>query len=112
MIMQTATRSPSVSASLIQPGWPTPVFWLLIIASIAIAVYAWRTIPAQRTGRNLIGWAAVFSSARYGGSRAYGNRLLITPHHPGSPFGTTGLAISDGIDGEHAANTPFRILFR
>ena len=38
---------------LTQPGWFTPVFWLLLLAAIAIAVLAWRHDPAQRTPRNL-----------------------------------------------------------
>jgi uncharacterized membrane protein YphA (DoxX/SURF4 family) len=36
---------------LTQSGWPTPVFWLLLLGSIAIAVLAWRTDPAQQTVR-------------------------------------------------------------
>ena len=27
-------------AFLLQPGWPTPIFWLLLIASAGIAAYA------------------------------------------------------------------------
>jgi uncharacterized membrane protein YphA (DoxX/SURF4 family) len=41
---------------LSQPGWYTPVFWLLLLASIAIAVLAWRGDSAQRTVRNLGIW--------------------------------------------------------
>src|SRR5271156_2165713 len=29
--------------------WTTPVFWLLLLGSIAIAVLAWRGDPAQRS---------------------------------------------------------------
>src|ERR1700733_1807776 len=36
---------------LTKSGWPTPVFWLLLLGSISIAVLAWRTDPAQRTLR-------------------------------------------------------------
>ncbi len=36
---------------LIRSGWFTPVFWLLLLASIGIAVVAWRADPAQRTLR-------------------------------------------------------------
>jgi len=36
---------------LSRPGWFTPVFWLLLIASILLAVLAARAEPAQRTLR-------------------------------------------------------------
>ena len=36
---------------LTQPGWFTPVFWLLLLASVAIAILAWRSDHAQRTVR-------------------------------------------------------------
>jgi uncharacterized membrane protein YphA (DoxX/SURF4 family) len=32
-------------------GWFTPVFWLLLCGSVALAVLAWRSDPAQRTPR-------------------------------------------------------------
>ena len=32
---------------LLQPGWTTAIFWLLLLGSIAIAVYVYRTIPAS-----------------------------------------------------------------
>lgn len=41
---------------LTNPGWPTPVFWLLLLASGAIALAAWRRDPAQRTARNAGLW--------------------------------------------------------
>jgi len=41
---------------LTQPAWFTVVFWLLLVASIAIATVAWRRDPAQRTARNLGIW--------------------------------------------------------
>ena len=90
-------------AFLLQPGWPTPIFWLLLIASAGIAAYAWHTIPSQRTLSHL------------GNS---GLRLLIgcmwwqqtlwklPPFYtdqPQEPFGTTGLAYWMGLMGKHAA---------
>jgi uncharacterized membrane protein YphA (DoxX/SURF4 family) len=36
---------------LTQPGWFTPVFWMLLIGSIVLAVLAARAEPAQRTPR-------------------------------------------------------------
>ncbi len=41
---------------LMQPAWFTVVFWLLLLASIAIAIVAWRRQPAQRTTRHLAIW--------------------------------------------------------
>lgn len=37
-----------VLAFLSQPGWPTPVFWLLLLGSLLIAVTAWSRAPEQR----------------------------------------------------------------
>ena len=41
---------------LTQPAWFTVAFWLLLLASIAIAIGAWRRQPAQRTMSNLGMW--------------------------------------------------------
>ena len=41
---------------LTKPAWTTPVYWLLLIASIAIAVTAWRRLPSQRDARHLAIW--------------------------------------------------------
>ena len=41
---------------LTQPGWFTPVFWLLLLASVIIAAMAWRRDPAQRTPRTFGIW--------------------------------------------------------
>jgi len=41
---------------LVQPGWFTPVFWLLLLASVVLAVLAWRTDPAQGTPRSAGLW--------------------------------------------------------
>jgi uncharacterized membrane protein YphA (DoxX/SURF4 family) len=36
-------------AFLTNPAWPTAVYWILLLASIVIAVRAWRADPAQRS---------------------------------------------------------------
>jgi len=41
---------------LTQSGWFTPMFWLLLLASAAFAVLAWRADPAQRTPRAIALW--------------------------------------------------------
>ena len=64
---------------LTQPGWFTPVFWLLLLASIAIAVLVWRTDPAQRTlafASRL--WVLRCWSAPCGGSRRFGRSRRIS----------------------------------
>ncbi|HVY17143.1 MAG TPA: hypothetical protein VHB27_18105 [Rhodopila sp.] len=40
-------------AFLTQPRWTTPVFWLLILVAVVIAIRAWRIDPSQRSGRIL-----------------------------------------------------------
>jgi thiosulfate dehydrogenase (quinone) large subunit len=41
---------------LLTASWTSAVFWLLVLASIAIAIYAWTTVDGQRTGRHLCNW--------------------------------------------------------
>jgi uncharacterized membrane protein YphA (DoxX/SURF4 family) len=41
---------------LTKPGWFTPVFWLLLLASVVVAILVWRQQPEQRTARYLGVW--------------------------------------------------------
>ena len=41
---------------LTQPAWTTAVCWLLLLGSIAVAIYAWRTIPSQRSWSHVGDW--------------------------------------------------------
>ncbi len=45
-----------VLAFLTASGWPTPVFWVLLLASVAIAFASWRRDPAQRSARHIGIW--------------------------------------------------------
>src|SRR5262249_35903443 len=45
---------------LTQPAWTTGIYWLLLIGSIAIAVYVANTIQGQRTARHLGNWLCRF----------------------------------------------------
>ena len=45
---------------LVKPAFPTVIYWLLLIGSIAIALYAWRNIPSQRSWRNVGDWLCRF----------------------------------------------------
>ena len=41
---------------LVQPAWMTLIYWLLLLASIAVALRAWRSIPSQRSWHNVGDW--------------------------------------------------------
>ena len=41
---------------LVIARWTTPVFWLLLLGSVGIAVWIWRREPEQRTPRHLSIW--------------------------------------------------------
>jgi uncharacterized membrane protein YphA (DoxX/SURF4 family) len=43
-------------AFLSAPIWPTPVYWVLLIASVGIAFSAWQRLPAQRSARSVGIW--------------------------------------------------------
>ncbi|HEY8287725.1 MAG TPA: TQO small subunit DoxD [Acetobacteraceae bacterium] len=45
-----------VLAFLWAPGWPTPVFWLLLAGSVIVAGVAWTSDPAQQSVRALAIW--------------------------------------------------------
>jgi hypothetical protein len=45
---------------LLQPAWTTGIFWLLMLASIGIAAYAFRTVPGQRSIEHIGNWAFRF----------------------------------------------------
>jgi uncharacterized membrane protein YphA (DoxX/SURF4 family) len=42
---------------LAQPAWTTTIFWLLLLGSIATAVYSYCSIPGQRSIGHLGNWA-------------------------------------------------------
>jgi uncharacterized membrane protein YphA (DoxX/SURF4 family) len=42
---------------LSQPSWVTPVFWLLLVGSIAVAALVWARDPTQRVPRGVALWA-------------------------------------------------------
>ncbi|HEY3910951.1 MAG TPA: hypothetical protein VGM07_13815 [Stellaceae bacterium] len=95
---------------LTQPGWTTAVFWLLLVASIVIAGYAWRTIPSQRSATRVFGWICRFLI----GAMWWQQTLWKLPPYytltPNKPFGQTGLAYWMGLMGKHAA-IPFQADF-
>ena len=92
-----------VIAFLTTPSWTTAVFWLLIVASIVIAVTAWARIPEQRTGRNLAAWAFRFLIGAMWWQQSLWKLPPFYTDQPNEPFGTTGLAYWMKQLGEHAA---------
>lgn len=50
-----------VIALLLQPTWATVVLWLLVLASVAVAIYSLASIPGQRRATRIPrphSWAA------------------------------------------------------
>jgi hypothetical protein len=45
---------------LVRPGGTTVVYWLLLLGSIGIALYAWRNIASQRSWCNVADWLCRF----------------------------------------------------
>jgi uncharacterized membrane protein YphA (DoxX/SURF4 family) len=90
-------------AFLTQPSWATAILWLLLLASAAIAGYAWRTIPGQRSLAHLGNWGIrLFIGAMWWQQSLWKLPPFYTDH-PEEPFGTTGLAYWMGLMGKHAA---------
>jgi thiosulfate dehydrogenase (quinone) large subunit len=92
-----------VIAFLTKPAWYTWVFWVLLIASAAIAAYVAARIPEQRTGRHFARW--IFRLLI--GTMWWQQTLWKLPPYytdqPDAPFGTTGLANWMNIMGQHAS---------
>jgi hypothetical protein len=88
---------------LTQPGWATAILWLLLIVSAAIAAYAWRTIPGQRSLPHLGNWGIrLFIGCMWWQQSLW----KLPPYYtdqPSEPFGTTGLAYWMALMGKHAA---------
>src|ERR1700741_4333770 len=85
------------------PTWPTAVFWVLVLASLAIAVYAFAAIPGQRRVNHLCNWVFRFLI----GCLWWQQTLWKLPPYytltPDQPFGETGLAYWMGLLGKAAA---------
>jgi uncharacterized membrane protein YphA (DoxX/SURF4 family) len=77
---------------MLLPRWTTGVFWLLVLASIGIAIYAFRTIPGQRSYEHVCNWAFRF----FIGAMWWQQTLWKLPptytDQPDRPFGETGLS--------------------
>jgi uncharacterized membrane protein YphA (DoxX/SURF4 family) len=86
-----------------QPAWTTGIFWLLGLASIVIALYAFSTIPSQRRATYVCDWVfRVLIGAMWWEQTLWKLPPAYTDH-PEQPFGETGLAYWMGVMGKSAA---------
>src|SRR5271165_1251038 len=92
-----------VVAFLRQPAWTTGIFWLLGLASIAIAVYAFSTIPSQRRATHVCDWVFRFLIGAMWWQQTLWKLPPFYTDHPGQPFGETGLAYWMTVMGRSAA---------
>src|SRR6202023_923403 len=85
------------------PAGPTAVFWVLVLASLAVAGYAFAAMPGQRRATHLSNWVFRFLI----GCMWWQQRLWKLPPyytgHPDQPFGATGLAYWMRLMGKSAA---------
>jgi hypothetical protein len=88
---------------LTQPGWPAHVFWLLLLASVAIAAYAFVTIPEQRRFGHVANWIFRLLIGAMWWQQSLWKLPPYYTDHPEQPFGETGLAYWMGLMGKHAA---------
>jgi len=84
---------------LLQTAWTTAVFWLLVLASIAIAVYAFRTVPGQRSLKHVSNWGFRFLIGCMWWQQSLWKLPPFYTDHPEQPFGDTGLLL-DRRDGQ------------
>ncbi len=88
---------------LLRPAWTTGIFWLLMLASIAIAVYAFRTMPGQRSIEHIGNFGFRFLIGAFWWQQTLWKLPPFYTDQPQTPFGTTGLAYWMGLMGKHAA---------
>jgi uncharacterized membrane protein YphA (DoxX/SURF4 family) len=81
-----------IFAFLTKPAWYTGVFWLVIIGSVAVAVYCLRTIPEQRQSKHVAKWVFRFLIGAMWWQQTLWKLPPYYTDQPGKPFGATGLA--------------------
>ena len=103
--MNTGNPNPlfDIAAFVTKASWTTAVFWLLLVASIAIAAYSWVSIREQRAGRHLAAWVFRFLVGAMWWQQSLWKLPPYYTDQPQEPFGTTGLAYWMGLMGKHAA---------
>jgi len=88
---------------LLQPGWTTVIFWLLLLASIAIAIHVCRRIPGQRSIEHVSNWVFRLLIGCMWWQQTLWKLPPFYTDHPNQPFGETGLAYWMGVMGKSAA---------
>ncbi len=88
---------------LLQPAWTTVVFWLLVLGSVAIADYVYRTMPGQRTIEHVSNWVFRLLIGCMWWQQTLWKLPPIYTDHPDQAFGETGLAYWMGVMGKSAA---------
>jgi hypothetical protein len=88
---------------LLQPGWTTAVFWLLLLGSIAVAVYVYRAMPEQRTIEHVGDWVFRLLIGCMWWQQTLWKLPPFYTDHPEQPFGETGLAYWMTVMGRSAA---------
>jgi uncharacterized membrane protein YphA (DoxX/SURF4 family) len=87
---------------LLQPAWTTAIYWLLMLGSLAIAVYVYSTVAGQRSVEHVANWIFRFLI----GSMWWQQTLWKLPpyytDHPDQPT-TTGLYYWMTVMGKSAA---------
>ena len=90
---------------LTDPNWPTPIFWLLTIASVAIAVVIWRRRPEQRDFSHLAQWGFRFVMGGFWWQQTLWKLPPTFAQDPSAPL-TTGLAYWMSQIGKFSAIPP------
>ena len=86
-----------------QPGWTTLVFWVLLLASIVIAIYAFAAIRDQRRPIHIWNWGFRLLIGCMWWQQTLWKLPPYYTDHPDQPFGATGLAYWMGVEGKSAA---------
>jgi uncharacterized membrane protein YphA (DoxX/SURF4 family) len=79
------------------------VFWVLVLASLAIAVYAFAAIPGQRCATHLWNWVFRLLIGCMWWQQTLWKLPPYYTDHPDQPFGATGLAYWMGLMAKSAA---------
>lgn len=77
---------------LTAPSWTTAVFWLLILAGIAVAVRVRASLPEQRSLEHGLAWPLRFLVGAMWWQQSLWKLPPYYTDDPSAPFGTTGLA--------------------
>jgi uncharacterized membrane protein YphA (DoxX/SURF4 family) len=81
-----------VFAFLSKPAWYTGVFWLILVGSVAVALYCFRKIPEQRQPKHIAKWVFRFLIGAMWWQQTLWKLPPYYTDQPDKPFGATGLA--------------------